>query len=117
MAGTGRRAGTKKDRMRCGCASHAGAVDRAAAEAAATLLGALADPTRLGIVELLSSHDRMCVCDISAAFPVNQPTISHHLRLLREAAIVDVVRRGRWSHYGLRRDALKSATQHILRLI
>ncbi len=103
--------------MRCGCATHDGAVDRAAADAAASLLGALADPIRLGIVELLSGHDRLCVCDISAAFPVNQPTISHHLRLLREAGIVDVVRQGRWSHYGLKRDALKRATQHILRLI
>ena len=101
----------------CGCRSHADLLDRAAVDAGAALLAALGDPVRLGIVELLTRHDRMCVCDIAGAFPVGQPTISHHLRLLREAGLVDVVRRGHWAFYGLRREALKQLARQILNLI
>jgi ArsR family transcriptional regulator len=81
------------------------------------LLEALGDPVRLGIVELLAKHDRMCVCDIVEAFPVEQPTVSHHLRLLREAGLVDVVRRGHWAYYGLKRDALKGLTRELVSLL
>ena len=76
----------------CGCASHADAIDHDAVKTMGGLLAALGDPIRLGIVELLSRHDRLCVCEIVEAFPVEQPTISHHLRLLRETGLVDVVR-------------------------
>lgn len=81
------------------------------------VLAALADPIRLGIVELLSKHDRLCVCHLNEAFPVEQPTISHHLRLLREVELVDVVRRGQWAYYGLRRDVLKRAAQDLVNLL
>ncbi len=101
----------------CGCRSHADLLDRAAVDAGAALLAALGDPVRLGVVELLARHDRMCVCDIAAAFPVGQPTISHHLRLLREAGLVDVVRRGHWAFYGLRRETLKPVARQILNLL
>ncbi len=101
----------------CGCRSHADLLDRAAVDAGASLLAALGDPVRLGVVELLARHDRMCVCDIAAAFPLGQPTISHHLRLLREAGLVDVVRRGHWAFYGLRREALKPVARQILNLL
>ncbi len=101
----------------CGLTSHAGALDQAALEATGALMAALADPIRLGIIELLSRHDRMCVCDVVTAFSVGQPTVSHHLRVLREAGLVDVIRRGPWAYYGLKRDALKRAAQELVRLL
>jgi ArsR family transcriptional regulator len=101
----------------CGLASHAGALDQTTLEATGALLAALADPIRLGIIELLSRHDRMCVCDVVTAFSVGQPTVSHHLRVLREAGLVDVIRRGPWAYYGLKRDALKHAAQELVRLL
>jgi len=101
----------------CGCASHADAVDLDALEGTGELFNALGDPIRLGIVDLLSRHDRMCVCNIAEAFPVGQPTISHHLRLLREAGVVDCVREGHWAYYWVRRDTLKRAAQEMLRFL
>jgi ArsR family transcriptional regulator len=84
---------------------------------ASSLLEALGDPVRLGIVEILSKHDRLCVCDLAEAFPVGQPTTSHHLRVLREADLVDVVRRGQWAYYGLKREPLKRLVQELVRLL
>ena len=78
---------------------------------AASALGALGDETRLKMVKLLSEHDALCVCELQQAFDLGQPTISHHLKILREAGLVDVTRRGTWAYYALRRDALK----HVLR--
>ncbi|MDQ7859054.1 MAG: metalloregulator ArsR/SmtB family transcription factor [Armatimonadota bacterium] len=101
----------------CGVRDHAAALDHAAVERAAESLAALGDPTRLGIVTLLASHDRLCVCDIAAAFPVGQPTVSHHLRVLREAGLVDVIRHGQWAYYGLRRDALKGVVSGLVALL
>lgn len=63
-------------------------------------LKALADPTRLAILDLLAQQPApLCVCDITASFAQHQPTISHHLRLLREAGLVGTERRGIWSYY------------------
>lgn len=101
----------------CGLNSHEGALDHAALAATGKSLEALADPIRLGILELLSRHDRMCVCDLVTAFTVEQPTVSHHLKVLREAGFVDVVRRGPWAYYGLRRDVLKRAVQRLVGLL
>jgi ArsR family transcriptional regulator len=101
----------------CGLVSHADALDRQAVAASSARLAALGDPVRLGIVELLSRHERLCVCDIVAAFDVAQPTVSHHLRVLREAGLVDVVRRGHWAYYGLRREALKRVVQDLVRYL
>ena len=62
---------------------------------------ALADPTRVAIVNRLSAAGELCVCDLNAAFPLSQPTISHHLKILREAGLVDATRRGTWAYYRL----------------
>src|SRR5213593_1684123 len=62
---------------------------------------ALADPTRVAIVNRLSAADEVCVCDLTATFDLSQPTISHHLRLLREAGLVESIRRGTWAFYRL----------------
>ena len=68
-------------------------------------LKALADPTRLRILRLLAQEEEpVCVCDIVAAFPLGQPTISHHLRILRESGLVDGQKRGLWVHYRVKRD-------------
>ncbi len=67
---------------------------------AARRLGALADPTRLRILSLLARHGgHLCVCDLTATFPLGQPTISYHLKVLREAGLVSVERRGLWAYY------------------
>jgi ArsR family transcriptional regulator, arsenate/arsenite/antimonite-responsive transcriptional repressor len=61
---------------------------------------ALADPIRVQIVDLLRKHGEMlCVCEIVPLFDVSQPTISHHLRVLREAGVLEVERHGIWSNY------------------
>lgn len=75
-------------------------------EAAAALLKAIADPYRLTILATLAaSEHEVCVCDFTNAFPLNQPTVSHHLRVLREAGLVDCERRGTWVYYQLAKDA------------
>ncbi|MFL5965256.1 MAG: ArsR/SmtB family transcription factor [Gaiellaceae bacterium] len=62
---------------------------------------ALADPTRVAIVNRLAGADELCVCDLNAAFDLSQPTISHHLKILREAGLVESARRGTWAYYRL----------------
>jgi ArsR family transcriptional regulator, arsenate/arsenite/antimonite-responsive transcriptional repressor len=76
---------------------------------------ALADPTRVAIVNHLSAASEVCVCNLTAAFELSQPTISHHLKILREAGLVEARRRGTWAYYrlvpqaiGALRDALGS---------
>ncbi|MBV8151620.1 MAG: helix-turn-helix transcriptional regulator [Candidatus Eremiobacteraeota bacterium] len=68
----------------------------------AGLFRALADPHRLAILATLGkAEEHVCVCDFTAGLPLNQPTVSHHLRLLREAGLVEAERRGTWMHYRL----------------
>ncbi len=63
-------------------------------------LKALADPTRLRMLELLARQEgKLCVCDITAQFDLHQPTISHHLRILRQAGLIATEKRGVWSYY------------------
>lgn len=63
-------------------------------------LKALADPTRLRMLDLLAQQAQpLCVCDITSQFDLHQPTISHHLRILREAQLISGERRGVWSYY------------------
>jgi ArsR family transcriptional regulator len=64
------------------------------------LLTALADPARLAIVRQLAA-DESCACDLTDCCDVSQPTVSHHLRVLREAGIVTSERRGQWIFYRL----------------
>jgi len=65
------------------------------------LLGALADPARLAIVRLLAADGAVCACDVAPSAGLSQPTISHHLRVLREAGVVRGERRGTWIWYAL----------------
>jgi DNA-binding transcriptional ArsR family regulator len=65
------------------------------------LLQALADPTRLAIVRQLAGDGEVCACDLTACCDVRQPTVSHHLRVLREAGAIVGERRGTWIFYRL----------------
>lgn len=61
---------------------------------------ALSDPTRLRLLSLIASHQgEVCVCDLIGPFDVSQPTISHHLKVLRETGLVGSERRGTWVYY------------------
>ena len=62
---------------------------------------ALADPTRVAIINNLSAADEVCVCNLTETFHLSQPTISHHLKVLREAGLVESSRRGTWAYYRL----------------
>jgi len=80
----------------------------------ARLLKALADPTRLRILSLLSRHEgEVCVFEIVESFTLEQPTISHHLRILRDAGLVDCRKKGLWAYYYVRREALTRAREVI----
>lgn len=80
----------------------------------AAILAALGDATRLKMVQLLAGHDSLCVCELQQAFDLGQPTISHHLRILRQAGLVEVVRRGTWAYYSLRRDAMTHLVRDLV---
>jgi ArsR family transcriptional regulator len=67
---------------------------------------ALSDPSRVAIVNRLAAADEVCVCDFVAALDLAQPTISHHLKVLREAGLVESSRRGTWAYYRLVPDAV-----------
>ena len=75
-------------------------LDVAMAVDGAAVFKALADPVRLRLLSLITSagHE-VCVCDLTGQFDVSAPTISHHLRVLREAGLVDCERRGTWVYY------------------
>jgi ArsR family transcriptional regulator len=81
-------------------------VDTTDRGAEAGLFKALGDPSRLAMLATLArADDEVCVCDFTAALPLNQPTISHHLKILREAGLVSCERRGTWVYYRLAGDA------------
>jgi ArsR family transcriptional regulator, arsenate/arsenite/antimonite-responsive transcriptional repressor len=70
------------------------------------LLQAAADPTRLSILHQLSDTGPVCACDLTACCEVSQPTVSHHLKVLREAGWISGERRGTWIWYSLRPEAV-----------
>ena len=78
------------------------------AEQVAPQLKALADPVRLRLMSLVASHPggEACVCDLNDAFDLTQPTISHHLKVLHEAGLLDRDKRGVWVYYRARTGAL-----------
>jgi len=80
-----------------------------AAAGLAQIFRALGDPVRFRLVSLIGAHQggEVCVCDLTSAFSLTQPTISHHLKVLREAGIIDSERRGTWVYYRLVPAALE----------
>ena len=84
------------------------AMDRQTAEHLAGLLKAVADPARLQLLALLSSQPEgsACVCDLTGALGLSQPTVSHHLKVLREAGLVTREQRGTWAWFSVDSDRL-----------
>ena len=81
------------------------------------LLKALADPTRLSMVKTLMSHGApVCICDLLSLYRLSQPTISHHMAVLKNAGLVESTKRGLWVHYALRAD-LPDATTRLLQAV
>jgi ArsR family transcriptional regulator, arsenate/arsenite/antimonite-responsive transcriptional repressor len=84
-------------------------IGESAAAGLAQVFKALADPVRLRLVSLIGAHEggEVCVCELTDAFDLTQPTISHHLKVLREAGIIGSERRGTWVYYRLEPAALE----------
>src|SRR3954468_16368014 len=77
------------------------------AKATAQLFKALADPARVRIVNLLArSDDPVCACELTPALGISQPTVSHHLKKLTEAGLIEREQRGKWAYFSLDADAL-----------
>ncbi|WP_411376482.1 metalloregulator ArsR/SmtB family transcription factor [Arthrobacter sp. MPF02] len=85
-------------------------LSEAEAEGIAPLLKALADPVRLRLMSMVASHQggEACVCDLNDAFELSQPTISHHLKVLHDAGLLDREKRGVWVYYRARSEALQN---------
>jgi len=98
------------------CAPPVRAEDRARAAKDAPVFAALADEVRLRIVRLLARATALCACEIQEGFDLSQPTIAHHLRVLRQAGLIDCERRGIWAYYFLKREAVKGAAHGLLEL-
>lgn len=88
----------------------ASALDREAAERLAKMLKAVAEPTRLQLISMIrsSAAGEACVCDLSEPLGLRQPTVSYHLKILSDAGLVTVERRGTWMWYSLVPGALDS---------
>ncbi len=82
----------------------------AEADRLAVTFKALGDPVRLRLLSLIASHDggEACVCQLTDFFDVSGPTISHHLKVLRQAGLIDGERRGTWIYYWVRADTMRA---------
>jgi ArsR family transcriptional regulator, arsenate/arsenite/antimonite-responsive transcriptional repressor len=75
-------------------------VERAQAQRMAKIAKALGDPVRIELVDVLRKHaGKVCVCELVPLFDLSQPTISHHLKVLRDAGLVESERQGLWAYY------------------
>ncbi len=83
-------------------------IEREAAERMASAAKALGDPIRMQLVDVLRKHaGKVCVCELVPLFDLAQPTVSHHLKVLREAGIVGSERQGLWAYYYVKPEALE----------
>lgn len=90
-------------------------ISEAQANHLASVLKALADPVRLRLLGLIAASDggEACVCDLTQAFDLSQPTISHHLKVLRLAGLINSERRASWIYYSMVPGALKALTSAL----
>ena len=86
-------------------------VERERAERMAAIAKAIGDPVRLQLVDVLRKHaGQVCVCELVPLFDLSQPTVSHHLKKLRDAGIVGSERRGLWAYYYVKPEALEEVS-------
>lgn len=98
---------------RCKCAPRTRLPD-GQAERQSSDLGLLANPIRLQLLHLLlDEREPICVCDLMSALRLKQPTVSHHLRLLKDAGVVESEKRGVWSHWSVKRDGLAQLKRRL----
>ena len=84
-------------------------LDEEEALATAELFKALADPARVRIVNALARSDEpVCACEFEPALGLSQPTVSHHLKKLTDAGLLEREQRGRWAYFSLKRDAVET---------
>ncbi|MBA2504374.1 MAG: helix-turn-helix transcriptional regulator [Thermoleophilaceae bacterium] len=89
-------------------------MERAQAERMASIAKALGDPIRLQLVDVLRKHaGKVCVCELVPLFDVEQSTLSHHLKKLRQVGIVDAERRSLWAYYYVVPDSLEEFEQWL----
>ena len=95
--------------VKCCLPSSVAVDDRERSERVAEVARALADPLRVQVLDLLRQADggQVCQCDLQPLFDVSQPTLSHHLKKLREVGLIEVERRGKWAHYSLTDETLE----------
>lgn len=99
------------------CCAPAGGPAKDEAERLVLGFKAVADPTRLRILQLIAGESGpLCVCHIVDRFDLGQPTISHHLRVLREAGLVSASKRGLWVYYAVVSDQVEALRQSLARL-
>jgi ArsR family transcriptional regulator len=103
----------RKRGERC-CAPVAPHLTDEAARQASDDFQILAHPIRVQLLDMLArSEGQVCVCDLEAAVPVKQPTVSHHLKLLRDAGLIDCEKHGLWAYYFVRREAMAGLRARI----
>jgi ArsR family transcriptional regulator len=89
-------------------------VQREQAQRMSEIAKALGDPVRLQLVDVLRKHaGKVCVCELVPLFDLSQPTVSHHLKVLREAGIVGSERPGLWAYYYVKPEALKEFSEWL----
>lgn len=88
-------------------------LDENEADRLVTVLKALADPVRLRLVNIISQAGEACVCDLPELLDRSQPTISHHLKVLVEADLVDREQRGRWAWFSVRAETLEALSAAV----
>ena len=89
-------------------------VERVQAERMADVAKALGDPVRLQLVDVLRKHaGAVCVCELVPLFDISQPTVSHHLKVLREAGLVGCERRGLWAYYYVMPEAMRELSSWL----
>jgi ArsR family transcriptional regulator, arsenate/arsenite/antimonite-responsive transcriptional repressor len=105
---------TRKLGTRC-CDGVAAPLSAEVAQQFSDDLQILAHPVRIQILTMLAaSAGQVCVCDLESSLPVKQPTVSHHLKLLRDAGLIDCERRGLWAYYFVNRPALAALRGRIM---